>query len=139
MFTEIKKVSNYKTYCFKMLFKAFVVLLTYLAYTLSPKKSKFDMIHYNPSGHELELELDPGVQKNITVRTWYFDCRLIGNNNNKSSVSVKYSYKWFPLGVPVAEPRFKECARFKFSTFSAGVLDQSLCSAPIRPSTKNFL
>ena len=28
------------------------------------------------------LELDPGAQRNIAYRTWYFDCRLNVNNNN---------------------------------------------------------
>jgi len=31
-----------------MLFKAFLDLLTYRAYTLDPKGFKLDVIHYNP-------------------------------------------------------------------------------------------
>ena len=41
----MKHLDFSRVYCSKMLFKAFLVLLTYLAYTVNPSKLKPDMIH----------------------------------------------------------------------------------------------
>ena len=64
----MKHLDFSRVYCSKMLFKAFLVLLTYLAYTLNPSKFKPDMIHQTKTDTGKCLELDPGVQSIIAMR-----------------------------------------------------------------------
>ena len=46
------------------------------------------MIHETQVDMGKWLELDPGDQRIIAVRTWFFDCRLIGKNNNYDNFSL---------------------------------------------------
>ena len=43
------------------------------------------------------LELNPGAQRNIAYRTWYFDCRLNVNNNNNNNNLTGFMLLLFTL------------------------------------------
>ena len=57
------------------------------------------MIHETQADTGKWLELNPGDQRIIVIKTWYLDCRLIGDNNKNAGsfwswLLMSNEYRW---------------------------------------------